>query len=658
MVSRLIRNKYIETQWGKKPLIYLCQSKTDVVARLIAQHSSLTDQEVVVRLREEYDCEIARRTVAYHRGKRLRRNKRRKKDGEEAETVKKRRLKRAGFHLGFSPLSAGKLLEFARRKEARKFFRRVPCFSMSLVLFRRLSRETVARFWLVCLLLLATTWAAQAQSAPASAQDVAAVRATMADLEAAARGRDVNALALFGAGLPGDNSPLRVESAILQVAVSPFGALVRQQYAVSIARANPVVLAAGTQEIWLSRAPDNSFSISGQRFAAPPDAMAVLLDRAAQQWDDGVGRGDTILDLVASRVGGRWVALRSQLWQGTIRDEGGFNTVAARNPAATADWLRAQMSGAPAAGTLTGHFLMQRGSSDWIGVGSAFDKARRISPDADATATALRARLNDATDGAFGRAAAHQQFGLALAKIGLWNESADELRKADLLQPGLVDDATLQVAENNRTNDPEYLVVRQQKAEFDIGLGPDHPDYIINALLRQQQTQPAVLTSLRLALEYSRLGDDQKEREKLDEANRLQMVNPARGDDAAWVQLLADHLRERDQMARLKPRNLVKSQLFTVRVAPGDPGAVPLLAALEEAQHTVYANFGIPMGNTEVLLWPSQRDFANYTTPVFRPGRQRIRGSFDFDQAGFDAQRPGCFRRGNQRLCRRSPGAF
>ncbi|MBV9868063.1 MAG: hypothetical protein JO316_22135 [Abitibacteriaceae bacterium] len=77
-VSRLIRGKMIETPWGKIPLLFLCQSKTDVVARLISEFPKLTDQEVVSRLRDEYGCFIARRTVAYHRGKRLRRNKRRK----------------------------------------------------------------------------------------------------------------------------------------------------------------------------------------------------------------------------------------------------------------------------------------------------------------------------------------------------------------------------------------------------------------------------------------------------------------------------------------------------------------------------------------------------------------------------------------------------
>ena len=85
MVSRLIRKKFVETQWGKIPLIYLCQSKTDVVSRLVGEFPMLTDQQVVVKLRENYDCEIARRTVAYHRGKNFRRNKRRK-GADEGET--------------------------------------------------------------------------------------------------------------------------------------------------------------------------------------------------------------------------------------------------------------------------------------------------------------------------------------------------------------------------------------------------------------------------------------------------------------------------------------------------------------------------------------------------------------------------------------------
>lgn len=93
-VSRLIRNKIIETPWGRIPLLFLCQSKTDVVARLIAQFPKSTDYEVVIRLREDFDCQIARRTVAYHRGKRLRRNKphqpRKPKEEEKSGGVEKK----------------------------------------------------------------------------------------------------------------------------------------------------------------------------------------------------------------------------------------------------------------------------------------------------------------------------------------------------------------------------------------------------------------------------------------------------------------------------------------------------------------------------------------------------------------------------------------
>ncbi len=491
-------------------------------------------------------------------------------------------------------------------------------------LLRWWPRELFARLALVCVLLLAgtsghaqlvdnSTGLSLAQTG-GNAEDIAAIRTTLLALDNAARARDANALALFGAGLPADSSPLRVQTQIAQVAVAPGGALVRQNYDISILRAVAVPLASGTQDIWLTRVP-TGFAFQGQRFPAPTDALDALLQRASIEWSEGVGGGDAVLDLVASRVGGRWIALRSQRWSGVIRDGGGgFNTVATRDAVATRNWLQDQMQRAPGAGTLTGHFLLQRGASDWVGVGSAFDKARSVTQTADATAAMLRDRMNDANDFAFSRASSHQEFAKALASVGLWVESADELRKAELLQPGLIGASALREAEVNRARDPENIVRQQQEAEKIIGLGAEHPSYLINALLAQRQAQPDVLTALRLGLEYSRLGDDARARALALEANRLQMVAPARGDDAAWVQLLGEHLSERERMSRLKPPSIVRSQLFTVRVYAGDPNAVPLLAALEEAQHTVYADFGIPMGNTEVLLWRNQREFAGYTT--------------------------------------------
>ena len=482
-------------------------------------------------------------------------------------------------------------------------------------------RELFARLFLVCLLVVATAIGhAQTVEVPlaqtgGTPEDIVAIRATLDRLDEAARARDVKALALFGAGLPADNSPLQVQTQITQIAVAPTGALVRQNFAVSILRANPIALSSGTQDLWLTRAPGGGFAFQGQRFPAPTDATDSLLQRASIEWAEGVGGGDAVLDLVASRVGGRWIALRSQRWSGVIRESsGGFSTVSTRDAAATRDWLQRQMMSAPPSGTVTGHFMLQRGASDWIGVGSAFDPARRVTANADAVAARWRARMSDSNDYSFSQAAAHREFAVALGNVGVWGEAADELRKAELLQPGLIGTAALREAEVNRQRDPENIVRQQQDAETRIGVGPEHPTYLINALLAQQQMQPGVLTALRLGLEFSRLGYDDRARAMAIEANRLQMAAPARGDDAAWVQLLGEHLGERDRMSRVKPPGMVRSQLFTVRVYPNDPNAVPLLAALEEAQHTVYADFGIPMGNTEVLLWRTQNEFARYTT--------------------------------------------
>jgi hypothetical protein len=73
-------------------------------------------------------------------------------------------------------------------------------------------------------------------------------------------------------------------------------------------------------------------------------------------------------------------------------------------------------------------------------------------------------------------------------------------------------------------------------------------------------------------------------------------------------------------LSATKPPNLIRSALFTVRCWPNDLTTLQLLAALEAAQHTVYAGFGIPMSNTEVILWRTQADFQRYTTKFSKQG--------------------------------------
>ncbi len=72
-ISRVIRNKTIGTTFGNLPMTYLCQGKTDVIARLVEANPDKPDIQIRDILLNDYQCRIARRTVAYHRGKRTRR---------------------------------------------------------------------------------------------------------------------------------------------------------------------------------------------------------------------------------------------------------------------------------------------------------------------------------------------------------------------------------------------------------------------------------------------------------------------------------------------------------------------------------------------------------------------------------------------------------
>lgn len=489
-------------------------------------------------------------------------------------------------------------------------------------------RDLFARFFVACLLCLtlglipgATSprvWAQDAgpNSAPvtnASAGELQGVQSVLARLQKAALAHDANALSFYGASVPADDSPLKISERITHLAVSSNGALVREVFSLSIQRTPVVNLSSGTQELWLSRAPDGGFALTSHRFVAPLDALTSMVQAAENEWNNGGADGPTaVLDLVASRIGGRWIALRRQRWDGELNspeDE----TASPRPP----EFIAARMKQAPKGRAITAHFFMQKGKFGWFGLNTAFDTARRIPPAADSVAALWRERMsgNDYLE-----ATSHRDFGLTLSSVGLWNEAADEFQKAELLQPGIVGAAKLKEAETNRARDPQTLVAKQMEDEQHVGLGPEHPEYLINALKQEQRNTPSVLVALRLALEYSRLADEDRAAAWGRVASDLQARGAVRPQDAAWVTLLADHLRERTQTARVKPSNVLHSSLFTVRVWPNDKGSITLLASLEEAQHTVYADFGIPMGNTEVILWHDQGEFARYTTQFSEQG--------------------------------------
>jgi hypothetical protein len=474
-----------------------------------------------------------------------------------------------------------------------------------------------------------------ATASNATADETTQINALLEQLNRAVAAKDGNTLRFFGLGEEAASyAALRLDSHITNLAVSPAGALVRQSYRVSGAStpgATATVLTQGTHEFFLARDANAGFRFTTQRWSAPADAVTALADAAREEWQrpaDSTAASNALLHLVAMRRGGRWIALRRSRWSGALLDARTLGQQArgqtippgfALDPA----WLRAQMASLPP-GAGTAHFLLQRSGSGWIGLGTAWDEDEKLSPDSDAAAAKER-RLILHT--AYATPSAHRAFGIALAKVGLFGEASAELEKAEALEPGSVEANLLQQVAGARAQAPEALAAAQLQNEVRVGLDPSHPSYMVSALMQDYNAQPSVLRALRLGLEYSRLGDDARADAWLGAAQNLVQQGALRGaseGDRAWIEVLFQHLQERRQLLADKPPVIIRSPLFVLRCWPNDLSAVQVLAALEAAQHTVYADFNIPMGCTEVLLWRNQSEFRNYTTRFSSQGQSEF----------------------------------
>ena len=79
-ISRILRHKYIETENGISPLVFFCQSKGEVIERIIKvrekevissgeRETPFSDAEIADILEREYRTKVSRRTVTYYRNK-------------------------------------------------------------------------------------------------------------------------------------------------------------------------------------------------------------------------------------------------------------------------------------------------------------------------------------------------------------------------------------------------------------------------------------------------------------------------------------------------------------------------------------------------------------------------------------------------------------
>jgi hypothetical protein len=500
--------------------------------------------------------------------------------------------------------------------------------------------------FLIFVLLCAVPLRAQ-ESVPAapltnaSAADVAAIQKMTGLLVQAVAARDANTLRLFGVNEATGYEGFRAQTQITHIAAQENGALVRQKYEIigtPQGGGNGVLLASGAHDLWLARQADGRFAFTNKQWDAPSDAASDLADAAREEWANvtgGNGTPQSLLHLVAERRGGRWVALRRSRWNGVLYEPEQLAAIATRNAQVAgeandvATWLRAQMQAleTPAASEKnektvkpvmgTAHFLLQANRRGWVGLGATFDPNRQMTA---AEAKEAEDKRRSIESVGYFSPKIRRDFGLALAQVGLINEASDELDKAETMQPGLVGAALLAQVAARREHDPQTLAASQMKREAAVGLDSNHPVYIINALIKERAQPQTPLQALRIGLEYAKLADDEQSTRYMHIAERManQGVRSADPNENGWAGVIYEHLKERERLRGMKPPSIVRSALFTVRCTPNDAEAIKVLAALEAAQHTVYGDFGIPMGNTEVIVWPAQSQFQRYTS-MFTP---------------------------------------
>lgn len=477
----------------------------------------------------------------------------------------------------------------------------------------------------------------------ATSPELRSIQDLFTRLEAAVTARDPATLRFFGIErVPSEYSSLVLQSRLTHIAVAPanpatgrpvgHGALVRQMYRISGIsgdRTRTAALTGGIQELWLDRAPDGNFTFTAQRWAQPAEAVTALTDAAREEWTEVVqaslasansnaaseANDGNLLHLVAEQRGGRWIALRRSRWEGNVIDPVTLARQEATANPGVGEWLQRQINEAPRGRAGVAHFIMQRGKKGWVGLGTAWEPNNRLDPGMENAAALSRRQILSTT--IYLDAAAHRDFGLALVNAGLFVEAHEELEKAEALQPGLVGVAKLREVSAARDKDPQSVVARQLSNERKVGLGEDHPATVIQGLAKVWNTQPTPLFALRIGLEYSKLAEDERAGRWLRVAEDMIKNGGSRNvsdADAAWIDILLDHLRDRKRLYAYKPPNLIRSALFTVRCWPNDLSTIQLLGALESAQHTIYDEFGLPMSNTEVVLWRTQSDFQKYTT--------------------------------------------
>lgn len=319
-----------------------------------------------------------------------------------------------------------------------------------------------------------------------------------------------------------------------------------------------------------------------------------------------------VLQLVAELRGGRWRPDRYLWWKGAVRfgpqqgdREQLRQELTERLHEVLTDQYELEKPGWV-------HLFVQKNGEEWRAAGGTWYETTGAASRWSIAEPAVRA-LDRQAEANFGDPQAHIRLAQGLTRMGLYAAAYGEYQRAAALAPASVSAKQLKAAAARLTADPLVQARQQVRFEASLGIAEDHPLQVLTELRQRARRNPAdPEVAAALGIELARLGGDSEADRQLERTRALLQGRRPTG----LLARLLDELVRQVQTLPLKPQAVVRSKLFTLRFAPGDEALFRVMGALERAQHLVYSRFQIPLGATEVLLFPDRTSFDRYTYAV------------------------------------------
>lgn len=427
-------------------------------------------------------------------------------------------------------------------------------------------------------------------------------------------------------------SDLRLDYELTLIGTEAGKALVRQSYVLSgcpqrlNSRSSRVTVRRGLCDYLLHRS-GSSWLFSGDRWAVDDLTQSILgvLDQAST---DPAPR---LLQFASELRGGEWLCIRVMRWSGAIPVHSSSQEPRDRD---IADAIQSELQKRFAngkAGSL--HLFLQWDGSHWAMVADVWlpseplpspatqgnGRANAGDPDGsdediEAQAKQMKLKVEDH----FADAGLHRDYATFLERLGLFALALDEMEKASKLDPAVVTSIQMDSARSNTARDPLRLSQAQLSRESRVGTTSNHPRNLLQALASYGPNPQDPGVYLQRSLAHLQLGSDQVAYDEWSRAAAMvQRIRSASLRQA--LETLSASIERRLNDTRVKPPAILVSDLFTVRSNPANPSLPALLVALERAQHVIYSDFGVPMAQTEVVLFSTQEEFQRFTPMTTTP---------------------------------------